>query len=84
MSDNETINEILDSLEEIKDDSTVPRNVRTKMEDMISTLSDDSVEISLRVDKVQQELEEISSDSNLQSFTRTQLWSVVSLLETLL
>lgn len=84
MTDQETIEDILESLDEIKEDSTVPKNVRSKVSGVIETLKQDDMELSLRVDKVQQELEEISSDSNLQAFTRTQLWNVVSLLETLL
>ncbi len=78
------MSEILEALDEIKSDSTVPRNVKNKIDEMINTLKRDDLEISLKVDKVQQDLEEISSDSNLQAFTRTQLWSIVSLLETLL
>ncbi len=84
MTEQDAIIDILESLEDIRDDSTVPKNVRSKIDEMISTLKDEGAEISLRVDKVQQELEDISSDSNLQAFTRTQLWNVVSLLETLL
>lgn len=80
----EEMNEILEALAEIKSDSTVPRNVKNKIDEMVNTLKRDDLEISLKVDKVQQDLEEISADSNLQAFTRTQLWSIVSLLETLL
>ncbi len=83
MTEDDVMIDILEALEDIKEDSTVPKNVRSKIDEMIGTLQQDDVDISLRVDKVQQELEEISSDSNLQAFTRTQLWSVVSLLETL-
>ena len=76
--------EILDSLDEIKGDSTVPKNVKNKIDEIITTLKRKDLEISLKVDKVQQELDDISSDSNLQTFTRTQLWNIVSMLETLL
>ncbi len=82
--DSDEIMDILESLDEIKGDSTVPKNVKQKIDEIITTLKNESVDISIRVDKVQQELEDISSDSNLQAFTRTQLWNVVSLLETLL
>ena len=82
--DNEDIGEILESLEDIKGDSTVPKNVKLKIDEIISTLKRTDIEISIKVDKAQQDLEEISSDSNLQTFTRTQLWNIVSMLETLL
>lgn len=82
--DSDEMMDILDSLDELKSDSTVPKNVKLKIDEIISTLKDEKTDISIRVDRVQQELEDISSDSNLQAFTRTQLWNVVSLLETLL
>ena len=80
----EELNDILEALEDIKSDSTVPKNIKLKMEEIITTLNRNDLEMSLKVDKVQQELEDISSDSNIQPFTRTQLWNVVSLLETLI
>lgn len=80
----EAVQEILEALDDIKNDNTVPKNVKSKIEEIADTLQRDNLEMSLRVDKAQQELEDISSDSNLQSFTRTQLWNIVSLLETLI
>ena len=79
----EQLSEIIEGLEEIKQDSTVPKNIKIKIDEILETLRRKDLEISLKVDKVQQELEDISSDANLQPFTRTQLWNVVSLLETL-
>jgi hypothetical protein len=75
---------LIESLEEVKTDSTVPKNVKSKIQEIITVLKDDSLELSIKVDKAQAELEEISSDTNIQSFTRTQLWNIVSMLETLL
>ena len=83
MGDDDAVDGIIESLEEIKDDSTVPKNVKNMIDEIIKTLKREDIEMSLKVDKVQQDLEEISSDSNLQAFTRTQLWNIVSMLETL-
>ncbi|MFW6230624.1 MAG: UPF0147 family protein [Nanoarchaeota archaeon] len=76
--------DILEALEDMKSDSTVPKNVKLKIDEIIKTLKRNDLEISIKVDKAQQDLDDISSDSNLQPFTRTQLWNIVSLLETLI
>lgn len=81
---NEDLRNLIESLEEIKTDSTVPKNIKAKIQEIILVLKDDNLELSIKVDKAQAELEDISSDTNIQSFTRTQLWNVVSMLETLL
>ena len=73
---------MLTLLAEIQEDSSVPRNVKDKLQFCSSTLQD-SCETSLKVDKVRHALEQVSEDSNLQSYTRTQIWSISSLLEKL-
>ena len=72
----------INRLNEIQEDATVPRNVRTKIESIISTLRE-ATEISIKVNKALNELDEISSDVNLQSYTRTQMWDIMSVLEKL-
>ncbi|MBN2111542.1 UPF0147 family protein [Candidatus Woesearchaeota archaeon] len=78
--DKETMINIIVALNELKDDSTVPRNIKAKIETMISLLQDDTEE-SIKVSRVMHEIEEITEDSNLQPYTRTQIFNVVSLLE---
>jgi hypothetical protein len=67
-------------LDELKDDVTVPKNVRLKIEKVIEVLNSD-LEMQIKVSKALNELEEIADDVNLQSYTRTQIWNVVSILE---
>jgi hypothetical protein len=67
-------------LAELKDDATVPKNVRLKIEKVIEVLKS-NMEISIKVSKVLNELEEIADDVNLQSYTRTQVWDIISTLE---
>ena len=69
-------------LNEIQADSTVPRNVRTKIENIISTLKE-GTELSIKVSKALNGLDEIAGDINLQAYTRTQIWNVMSVLEKL-
>ena len=76
------VDTVINSLNEIQADVTVPRNVRTKIESIISTLKED-IELSIKINKALNELDEISNDVNLQPYTRTQIWNAISLLEKL-
>ena len=67
-------------LSELKDDVTVPKNIRTKIEKVLELLND-KTEVQIKISKALNELEEIADDVNLQSYTRTQVWNVISLLE---
>ena len=68
------------TLDELKDDVTVPKNVRLRIEKIIQVLND-KTENDIKVSKALNELEEIADDVNLQSYTRTQVWNVISALE---
>ncbi len=82
MEDEEQIKSIVEVLEDLKENGSVPRNVKDKLTSTISTLEDGG-EISLRVNKALHELEEVADDPNLQTYARTQIWNVVSALEKL-
>lgn len=72
--------EIIETLKELKDDKNVPRNVKTKIEQTIHVLDEQS-EQSIKINKALHYLDEIGDDSNLQPYSRTQIWNIVSLLE---
>ena len=74
------VDTVINSLNEIQEDATVPRNVRTKIEAIISSLKEEA-EISIRVSKALNELDGVASDINLQAYTRTQIWNIMSALE---
>lgn len=76
------IQEIIDVLEELIEDGSVPKNVKTKLQNTIEILKEDA-EPSIRINKALNELDEVADDTNLQSYTRTQIWNIVSLLEKL-
>lgn len=76
------IDAVISSLNEIQQDSTVPRNVRTKIEFVINALKEDT-EMSIKINKALNGLDELASDVNLQAYTRTQIWNIMSVLEKL-
>ena len=73
---------VVSSLSEVREDSTVPRNVRTRIESVVITLKEDT-ELPIKVNKALNELDQIANDVNLQSYTRTQIWNIMSMLEKL-
>ena len=76
------IGSVVNLLNEILEDQSVPKNVRAQIQKIIASLKDGS-EISIKLSKAMNELDDISSDVNIQSFTRTQIWNVVSSIEKL-
>jgi uncharacterized protein len=79
----EKLEDVKNALMEMMDDSTVPRNVKLKLQLTLNALSNNSEDLSLRINKALNELDELTEDINIESFTRTQLWNIVSMLEML-
>lgn len=73
---------IIEHLNELLVDSTVPRNVKSKIDEIIQSLNE-SAELSLKKNKALSLLDEISDDNNIQTYTRTQIWNIASMLEAL-
>ena len=78
--EHKNLDDIEPVLSELKDDTTVPKNVRLKIE-KVRALINDKTEMQIKVSKALNELEEIADDVNLQSYTRTQVWNIISVLE---
>ncbi len=78
MENDNKIKEVIFTLNELKEDSTVNKNIKGKIEKIIAFLEQD---VSLGIDKALLEIEEMMENNNLPSYTRTQIWNVVSLLE---
>ena len=72
------IQEIIYTLNELKEDSTISKNIKEKIEKIISFLEQDE---ALGVDKAINEIEDMMETNNIPAYTRTQIWNVVSLLE---
>ncbi|HII71398.1 TPA: hypothetical protein HA265_01435 [Candidatus Woesearchaeota archaeon] len=80
----ERVGNIIEALEELLGDNTVPRNIKARVETVITTLREENgEEMSIKINKALSELDDISDDSNIQPFTRTQIWNIASMLEML-
>jgi len=78
--DLETVNNLI---EEIKNDRTVPRNIRTLIAEAQKDLNDEKHDIVTRITAAISILDEVSNDVNNPPYTRTQIWNIVSMLETI-
>jgi len=67
-------------LDEISDDRTVPRNIRTLIQEAKNNLNSKQ-EIAVRINSAISILDEVSNDTNIPTYTRTQIWNIVSMLE---
>jgi uncharacterized protein (UPF0147 family) len=78
---NPQVHEIVSLLEDLQRDNTVPRNVKSKLQEMQKLLQSESGELSLKVNRILSDVEEIANDINLPMFVRTQIWNLTSMLE---
>jgi len=74
---------IIPLIEQIANDRTVPRNIRTKCEDAVDVLKNEKEDAAVRVNTVVSDMDDISNDPNIPMYTRTQIWNIVSILESL-
>ncbi len=73
--------EVIQILDQVSKDRTVPRNIRLKCEESIKILQNDKEELAIRLNTVISTLDELSNDPNIPMYTRTQIWNIVSMLE---
>lgn len=73
--------QIIPLLQQVAADRTVPRNIRTKVEDSVKILQDNKEDIKVRATTVISTLDEVSNDPNIPMYTRTQIWNIVTALE---
>jgi hypothetical protein len=68
-------------LDEIISDRSVPRNIRTTIEDAKKNLNNEAQDPAVRINGAISLLDEASNDTNIPMYTRTQIWNIVSMLE---
>lgn len=75
------LNKAINSLAQIADSNTIPRNIRKLVKDSINMLQDEKQSIAIRAANAISLLDEVGLDPNLPSHARTTLWAAVSELE---
>jgi hypothetical protein len=82
MKVDQKIKGITEVLDQVIEDTSVPRNIRRSAEEAKNILINDKEDVSVRVSSALYILEEISNDRNLPLHARTIIWNVASELET--
>ena len=75
--------EVINLIQQVADDRTVPRNIRSKCEESIKILKDEKEDVAVRINTVISTMDEISNDPNIPTYTRTQVWNIVSIMESM-
>ena len=76
----EGFDNIILTLNVIKEDESVPRNVRSKIDNAINCLNNNNKEACLKIDEILQELDEISNDPNIPNYTRVEILNIIGVL----
>jgi len=79
----EALNDVLEILDRIIHDETVPRNVRRTANEIKESLLEKEGDLALKAASAISTLEELSSDPNLPMHVRTTIWNLISNLERL-
>ncbi len=74
------LEDALDLIEGMLEDTSTPRNVRRVLEEAKITLNEDK-DINVKVMKAIYSIEKITDDQNILPHVRMQLWSIISALE---
>jgi uncharacterized protein len=74
---------IVESLKELSEDSSVPRNIRRGAVSAREELSKARAALDVRVASAVYVLDDLANDPNLPTHGRTQIWSLISSLESL-
>jgi uncharacterized protein len=72
---------IIPIIQQVANDRTVPRNIRTKCEESVQFLQNAKEDMAVRINSVISSMDEIANDPNIPTYTRIQIWNIVSLLE---
>jgi len=74
---------IVESLAQLAEDGTVPRNIRRGAQSAKDELSKPRVALDLRVASAVYALDDLANDPNIPTHGRTAIWSIISNLESL-
>ncbi len=74
------IAEVIDTLNELKDEQGINKNVKLYIDKIIAHLQSDP---ELGKDKALEEIEDLVAANNIDPHIRSQIWNVVSMIESL-
>ena len=77
------VQRVFESLAELADDASVPRNIRRGAQSARDALSKPRVALDVRIASAVYVLDDLANDPNLPTHGRTALWSIMSSLESL-
>ena len=81
MDAKERIKQVAEIMESIIEDTTVPRNIRNKINESKEKILSKEGEVNVNLSSAIYLIDEISNDINMPFHTRTELWSILSELE---
>ncbi len=76
----ETITQIKQQIDILLNDNSVPRNVKTALDEAKKALNA-GTEYSVRSSTATYKIDEVSNDINLPPYARTVIWNILSMLE---
>jgi uncharacterized protein (UPF0147 family) len=78
-----TIDQCIIELDMIANDTSVPRNIRRSVTEIIEVLKNENQQLFLRAASGLKTLSDVSYDPNLPMHTGTLIWSILGKLETI-
>jgi uncharacterized protein (UPF0147 family) len=78
----DTIHTCIQMLQQLMEDSTIPRNIRRVADETRTVLMNNAKPLGLRAATAISMIDEISNDPNMPVHARTRIWELVSQLET--
>lgn len=76
-----SISAVVTRIEDVKDSSSLPSNVKDMLDRATDALEDEDEELSVRINTATSILDEVSNDPNIAQHTRTEVWNIASMLE---
>lgn len=77
----EIMQEVLAEFGKMLEDESVPKNIKLKINELVSMFGEEETTPECKNNKALQELDEISEESNIPEHVRTHIWSIACLLE---
>lgn len=82
MDEKTHLNQVTQVLDQVIEDTSVPRNIRRNADEAKKILLKEDEDIGVRTSSAIYILEEVANDRNLPLHTRTLIWNIASELET--